>query len=111
MAHDTLLTYLDSNKEFKIHTNDSNFQLGAVIIQRGKKTAFYGSKLINDQKRYEVTEKEMIIFVETLKQFRSISLGQILRIYPDHKNLTSKCFNADRVLRWRLILGDCGQDI
>ena len=42
--------------------------------------------------------------VETLKAFCTILLGQQLKIYMDHKNLTCKNFNTDRVLRWILIL-------
>ena len=34
MACDTLLTYLDFNEEVKIHTNASNFQLGAVLARK-----------------------------------------------------------------------------
>ena len=30
VARNTLLTYLDFNETFKIHTNDSKFRLGAV---------------------------------------------------------------------------------
>ena len=37
MFRDTLLAYPDFNEEFKIHTDDSKLQLGAVIIQSGKK--------------------------------------------------------------------------
>ena len=32
-------------------------------------------------------------------------------IYTDQKNLKFKHFNTNRVLRWRLILGEFGQDI
>ena len=35
VARKTLSTYPDFNKMFKIHTNDSAFQLGVVIIQEG----------------------------------------------------------------------------
>ena len=34
MASNTLLTYPDFNEEFKIHTNDCDFQLGVVIRQK-----------------------------------------------------------------------------
>ena len=54
---------------------------------------------------------ERASIVETLKEFRTILLGQKLRIYTDHKNLTNKLFNTDRVLIWRLILEEYGPDI
>ena len=31
-----LLTYPDFNETFKTHTNDSTFQLGAIVGQKGK---------------------------------------------------------------------------
>ena len=42
--------------------------------------------------------------METLKEFRNISLGQQIIVYTDHKNLTYKTFNTERVMRWRLML-------
>ena len=45
MARDTLLTYPESNETFEICTDASVFQLGAVIIQKGKPIAFYRRKL------------------------------------------------------------------
>ena len=55
MASDTLLTYPDFNETFKIRTDASVFQLGAVIIQKVKPVAFYGIKLTDSQKQYTVT--------------------------------------------------------
>ena len=57
MDLDTLLTYLDFNEAFKIHTNASVFQLGAVIIQKVKPIALYSIKLTGAQQQYTVTEK------------------------------------------------------
>ena len=39
------LTYLDFNETFKITTNASALQLGAIIIQKYKPIAFYRRKL------------------------------------------------------------------
>ena len=39
MACDVWLDYPDFNEDFKTHTNDSNLQLGAVIV------TFYSKKL------------------------------------------------------------------
>ena len=100
-----LLTYPDSNEIFKVNTDASAFQLGAVISQKGKYIAFYSRKITDSQKRYTVTEKELPSIVETLKEFRTILIGQKSRIYTDNKNLTCTNFNTYRVLIWRLILG------
>ena len=54
---DTLLTYQDFNEAFKIHTDTSAFQLGAVVIQKGKPIDFYSIKLTDDQQWYTVTER------------------------------------------------------
>ena len=51
-----------------------------------------------------VMEKELIWLVEILMEFRTILLGQKLKIFTDHKNPTGKNFNTNSVLRWRLIL-------
>ena len=45
MSRNTLLTYPDFNETFKIHTNASEFRLGAVISQKGKPIDFYSRKL------------------------------------------------------------------
>ena len=67
MACDNLLTYPDFNETFKIHTNASALQLGAVIIQKGKPIALYSINLTDDQQQYTVTKKKPAIIVETMK--------------------------------------------
>ena len=95
---DTLLTYPGFNETFKIHTNASAFQLGSVISHKGKPIYFYSRKLTDSQQRYKLTERELLSIVETLKELKTISLVQTLRIYTDHKNLTCKNFNTGRLL-------------
>ena len=84
MACDTLLTYLDFNETFKIHTDASAFQLGSVISHKGKPISFHIRKLTDAQQWHTVTYKELLSIAETLKEFRTILLGQKLRIYTDH---------------------------
>ena len=108
VVRDNLLTYTDFNEPFKINTNASAFQLGAVIIQTGKPIAFYSIKLTDAQQRYTVTERELQTIVETIKELRTILLGQKLRIHTDHKKLICDFFDIDRVLRWRLIIEEYG---
>ena len=69
IAKETLLTYPDFNKKFKIHTDASKVQLGACISQEGKPIAFYSRKLSDAQTRYTTTERELLSIVETLKEF------------------------------------------
>ena len=58
-----------------------------------------------------MANRALLSIVETLQYFRTILLGQNLRIYTDYKNLTCKNFNTNRVLIWRLILEEYGPDI
>ena len=111
LSKETLLRYPDFSKEFEIHTDASQSQIGAVIAQDGKPIAFYSRRLTDCQTRYTTTERELLAIVETLKEFRNILLGQKIVIHTDHKNLTYANFNTDRVIRWRLIIEEYGPDL
>ena len=104
MARNNLLTYPGFNETFKIHTNASAFQLGAVVSQKGKPIAFYSRELTDDKQWYKVTEREILSIVETVREFRTILFGYKLRVYTDHKNLTRTKINTNIVLRCRVIL-------
>ena len=111
MARETLLYYPNFNKPFEIHTDASLHQLGSVISQDGHPIAFYSRKLRDGQHNYTTTERELLAIVETLKEFRTILLGQQLKIYTDHKNLTFSNFNTERVMRWRMVLEEYSPEL
>jgi RNase H-like domain found in reverse transcriptase len=104
-----MLAFPDFNQPFDIHTDASKLQLGTVISQNDKPITFFSRKLNPAQTRYTTTECELLAIVETLKEFRNILLGQKVRVYTDHKNLTSYAqFNTERVMHWRLMLEEYG---
>ena len=60
VGREALLAYPDFNEEFDIYTDASDYQLGAVISQKGKPIAFYSRKLTDAQTCYTTTEKELL---------------------------------------------------
>ena len=104
VARDVVLAYPDFSQPFEIHTDASKHQLGAVIMQKGRPLAFYSRKLTPAQTRYTTTERELLSIVETLKEFKTILLGQQIIVKTDHKNLTYHDTTSDRVLRWALLM-------
>ena len=113
MAQDTLLVYPKYGQPFDVHTDASNLQIGGVVSQDGKPIAFFSRKFNDAQTRYTTTEQELLAIVETLKNFRSMLLGQQLTVHTDHKNLTypHTKFSSDRVLRQRLVIEEFGAEI
>ena len=110
IGHEVFLAYPDFNAPFEIHTDASKLKIGAVISQKGKPIAFYSRNMNSVQHNYTTTEKELLSMVATLKEFRNILLGNQILVYTDHKNLTYKFYNKERVMRWRLILEEFGPE-
>jgi len=108
IVKETLLAYPNFNKPFQIHTDASHYQLGAVVSQDGKPIAFCSRKLNPAQTQHTTTERELLSIAETLKEYRNMLLRQQIEVFTDHKNLVHKHFNAERVMRWRLLLEEFG---
>ena len=111
IGREVMLAFPDFNKTFDIHTDASDTQLGAMLSQDGKPVAFCSRKLSGTQKCHTMTERELLAIAETSKEHRNILLGHKICICADHKNLTCKNFNADRVSRWRLLVEECGPEL
>ena len=113
IVQDVVLAYPDYSKPFDIYTDASATQLGAVITQNNRPLAFFSRKLSDTQKKYSVTEIELLAIVETLKEFKGMLWGQIITVFTDHKNLIQDALGltSDRVYRWRLIIEEYGPEI
>jgi hypothetical protein len=113
IAKETLHTYPNFKKPIEIHTDASKVQLGiyACISQEESPAAFYITKVNPAQTRYTTTEQESLSIIKTLKELRSILLGQQIVVHTDHANLTYKHFNLDRVMRWKLFIEEYSPDL
>jgi len=113
LAREVMLAYPDFTIPFDIYTDASSRQLGAVICQRNRPIAFFSRKLSETQRKYSVTELELLSIVECLKEFKGMLWGQRIKVYTDHKNLQQEALGltSDRVYHWRLILEEYGPEI
>jgi hypothetical protein len=103
IAKDVALAYPDYFKVFKIYTDASSKQLGAVITQNNRPIAFLSWKLSNVQRKYSIAKIELLAIVKTLKEFKRILWGQNIKVFTDHANLMRDALGLtlDRVYRWR----------
>ena len=113
IARDVLLAYPNFSEEFIIYTDASKYQLGGIITQNNRPIAFFSRKLNTAQRKYTVTELELLSIVELLKEFKGMLLGQRVVIYTDHQNLIRDSLGStsDRVQRWNILLQEYGVDI
>jgi hypothetical protein len=102
ITREVVLAYPDFTKPFKIYTDASTTQPGAVITQGNKPIAFFSRKLSEVQSKYSVTKIELLAIVETLKEFQGMLWGQTIKVYTDHENLTCDTLGltSDMVYHW-----------
>jgi hypothetical protein len=108
-----VLAYPDYSKVFKIYTDASSKQLGAVITQDNRPIAFFSWKLSDTQHKYSVTKIELIAIVETFKEFKGMLWGRNIKVFTDHANLMRDALGltSDQVYQWRLLLKEYGPEI
>ncbi len=113
MAQEAMLTYPQFDQLFVVYTDASEKQIGGVITQHGKPLGFFSRKLTDTQRRYPVTEQELLAIVETLKYFKHMLFGHKIIIKTDHKNLTHQvsAHVSNQVLRQRLLLKEYGAEL
>ena len=104
----TMLTFPNFDKEFHVHTDASDYQMGGVVSQLHNKIhqpiGYFSKKFNFAQLKYPTIEQELLSICETLTYFRCILLGQKVIVWTDHKNLRgfNTKYKCDRVHRQRL---------
>ncbi len=72
IARKVVLAYPDFSKVFEIYTDASSKQLGAVLTQENRQIVFVSWKLSTTQRKYSVTEIELLAIVKALKEFKGM---------------------------------------
>jgi len=104
MAH---LRILNSTCKKVLKTNASDFTVGACLYQikneQQRPIAYWSKKLSKLKKRYEVHNKELLVIVKALQDWRSYlaDTEKFIQIYTNHKNLrnfaTTKQLNQQQI--------------
>lgn len=111
-----VLTIFDPDKEVSVHTDASQFAIGAVLVQEDKPVAFESRKLSSAEINYPVHEKEQLAVVHALQKWRVYlhSRPEPFPIYTDHqslKYLDTKNSLSPRQTRWMEKLAEFNYDI
>ena len=89
-----ILSYPNFSIDFEIHADASDRAIGSVLIQNfngvNKPISFASRKLSKTERRYTVTEKELLSLVFATSQFTSYIYGRKIIAYTDHKPLVTK---------------------
>jgi hypothetical protein len=108
-----VFAYLDYFKVFKIYTDASSKQLGAVLTQDNRPIGFFSWKFSNMQRKYSITKIELRAIDETIKEFKGMLWGENIKVCNDHTNLMRDALGltSDGVYQWRLLLEEYGPEI
>jgi hypothetical protein len=110
-VRDSVLGLHDPEKEIFVHTDASDYAIGAEISQINQENGklrpilFYSRRLTPAEENYTTADKEMLAIVATMKKFPHYLRGTKFQVVvkSDHKNLsnftTNKELNA-RQARW-----------
>jgi len=101
------LRILNSTCEKVLKTNALDFAVGACLYQiedeQQRPIVYQSRKLSEPEKRYEVHNKELLVIVKALQDWRPYLAGteKSIQIYTDHKNLRN--FATMKQLNWQQV--------
>ena len=110
VSREAILACSNFNEKFVMSTDAITRQLGAVITQNNMPAASCRKKLTVIQQKETVTDLESMSTAMTLREFRSILLGQDKLKCINHNNLESDLAHlaSQMGIRWRLIVEEHG---
>jgi hypothetical protein len=76
LARDVTLPYPDYSQGFEMYTDSSTLQLGAVMTQNNRLLVRFSRKLTLMQQKYSMTKQELLVIIETPKEFKGMLWGQ-----------------------------------
>lgn len=103
-----VLTCPDYNQPFEVHTDASNYGIGAMLTQTrdGKEhpIAYMSKSLSAAEKNYSITEREALAVITALEHWRCyLENGKTFTVYTDHSALKwflSLSNPTGRLARW-----------
>ena len=86
-----ILTMAQDEGLIKIKADACQYTVGGILSQEQNgefKLIAYYSKLLNDTERnYNIHNRELLAIMKTLKEWQHYVVGQLVKIWTDHKNL------------------------
>lgn len=118
LANANILVYPDFSKPFALQTDASNAGIGFVLCQEHEsvlRPIFFGGRVLSEtEKRYSVTDKELLTIYFAVKKCEIYLLGHSFTVYTDHKPLSYlKDFKdiVNRGFRWISYLEEMGANV
>jgi len=100
------------NFPFHIHTDASNYAIGAVLEQQEEDNSHYAiyyisKNLVGAKRNYTTTEKEFVAVIHAINKFWHYIIRYQVFVHIDHatiKYLMNKLVVSGRIIRWLLLL-------
>ena len=83
----TTLAYYDRHQPLTVHTDASEYGLGAALLQNNRPIAFASKTLTDVETHYANIERECLSVVFGLERFHTCIYGRHITVYNDHKPL------------------------
>ena len=90
LTSEPVLAFYDVRKDIELHTDASEYGLGATIIQEGKPVAYASRSLTDTERKYAQIEKELLSIVFGCERFNQYLYAKNVTVYTDHKPLVAK---------------------